>query len=46
MKLPIKTRILEYVITKDDVLTAQELSETLKKEYGNERKNRRNQSVG
>lgn len=31
MKLPIKTRILEYVITKDDVLTAQELSETLKR---------------
>ena len=37
MKLPIKTRILEYVITKDDLLTAQELSETLKKEYGKER---------
>ena len=37
MKLPIKTRILEYAVEKDAPFTAQELSEVLKSEYNNEK---------
>ncbi len=37
MKLPIKTRILEYAIEKDAPFTGQELSEILKAEYRNEK---------
>ncbi len=37
MKLPIKTRILEYAIEKNDIFTAQELSKVLKEEYNGEK---------
>jgi hypothetical protein len=37
MKLPVKTRILEYAILKDGPFTAEEVSETLSKEYNGEK---------
>lgn len=37
MKLPIKTRILEYAIEKDAPFTGQELSKILAPEYNNEK---------
>ncbi len=37
MKLPIKTRILEYAVEKDAPFTGLEVSEALKKEYNGER---------
>lgn len=37
MKLPVKTRILEWAILKDGPFTAEELSQCLKEEYNGER---------
>lgn len=37
MKLPIKTRILEFAIEKNSPFTAAELSEVLRKEYNGEK---------
>lgn len=37
MKLPIKTRILEYAIEKNAPFTAEELSEVLSREYAGEK---------
>ena len=37
MKLPIKARILEYALEKNDTFTAKEVAESLKKEYKGER---------
>ena len=37
MKLPIKTRILEWAIERDDAFDARELSEILQVEYNGER---------
>lgn len=37
MKLPIKTRILEYAIDLDKPFTAKEISDVMKKEYAGEK---------
>ncbi|HIU26225.1 MAG TPA: hypothetical protein IAC50_07020 [Candidatus Copromorpha excrementigallinarum] len=37
MKLPLKTRILEYAIEENKPLSAEEITEALKKEYEGER---------
>lgn len=36
MKLPLKTRILDYAIKKDDIITIEDIMKDLESEYGQE----------